>query len=193
MEARATAAKPAMAKAKRNFSGDFDAILAGFAQQPAEEAHDLKERRKAPGAETAADCGATENSLRRLLKNISFPWPGKIYGFMGSFGRRPQDAYDELADETRPAPGIDPRLSDAPKAAKIDPPKSVKTEDEAIAEELGLSPDLGTIDLKRIRRDFAKRNHPDRFEPARRGSAERRMSIANMLIDELMRQSRSPN
>ncbi len=182
-----------MAKTKRNFSGDFDAILAGFAQRPAEDAHDHKERRKAPGVETAANCGATENSLRRLLKNISFPWPAKICGFMRNFGCQPQDAYDELADETRPAPGIDPPQSDAPKSPKIEPPKQEKTEDEAIAEELGLSPDLGTIDLKRIRRDFAKRNHPDRFEPARRGSAERRMSIANMLIDELTRQSRAPN
>jgi hypothetical protein len=182
-----------MAKTKRNFSGDFDAILAGFADRPAEDTRDHKERRKARNVEAAVNCATTENSLRRLMKNISFPWPAKIYGFMGSFGRRPQDAYDELADETRPAPGIDPPQNDVPKAPKIEPPKQEKTEDEAIAEELGLSPDLGTIDLKRIRRDFAKRNHPDRFEPARRGSAERRMSIANMLIDELMRQSRAPN
>jgi hypothetical protein len=63
-------------------------------------------------------------------------------------------------------------------------------EDQAIAEELGLTPTLGIVDLKRIRRDFAKKNHPDRFEPARRRSAEQRMSIANMLIDEQMRQSR---
>ena len=56
-----------------------------------------------------------------------------------------------------------------------------------------MTAELRTIDLKRIRRDFAKRNHPDRFGPANRNNAERRMSIANMLIDELMRQSRSPN
>jgi hypothetical protein len=75
-----------------------------------------------------------------------------------------------------------------PETARVEP---VKTEDQAIAEELGLSPDLATIDLRRIRRDFAKKNHPDRFEPARRTNAARRMSIANMLIDEQMRQNRS--
>jgi hypothetical protein len=44
-----------------------------------------------------------------------------------------------------------------------------------------------------IRRDFAKKNHPDRFEPTRRTNAARRMSIANMPIDEQMRQNRSPH
>ena len=181
-----------MAKTKRNINGDFEAILAGFDQQPDEEAPGDQVWRNAPGAEVTSKAGATENSLRRLLKNISFPWPAKISGFMGNFGRRPQDAYNELAAETKPAPSVDPPPSDAPQTSKIDRPMPAKTEDEAIAEELGLGPGLGTIDLKRIRRDFAKRNHPDRFEPAKRRSAERRMSIANMLIDELMRQSRSP-
>jgi hypothetical protein len=44
-----------------------------------------------------------------------------------------------------------------------------------------------------MRGDFAKQNHPDRFEPEKRNGAERRMSIANLLIDELMRHSRSLN
>ena len=181
-----------MAKTKREISGDFDAILAGFDQQPDEEGSDDQVRRNAPEAEATSKGGATKSSVRRLLKNISFPWPAKFSGFIGNFGRRPQDAYDELAAETKPAPSADPPVNETPQAPKIDPPKRDKTEDEAIADELGLSPGLGPIDLKRIRRDFAKRNHPDRFEPAKRRIAERRMSIANMLIDELMRQSRSP-
>ncbi len=63
-----------------------------------------------------------------------------------------------------------------------------KSEDEAIAEELGLRADLAIVDLRRIRRDFAKKNHPDRFEPALRLGAARRMTIANMLIDAHMKQ-----
>jgi hypothetical protein len=125
------------------------------------------------------------------LKNISFPWPAKIPGFMGNFGRRPQDVYDESAAETKPAPRLESPQTEPPQAPNL--PKPEKAEDEAIAEELGLSTDLRTIDLKRIRRDFAKQNHPDRFEPEKRSGAERRMSIANMLIDELMRHSRSLN
>jgi hypothetical protein len=81
------------------------------------------------------------------------------------------------------------RRRQRPEVASLEPPK---TEDQTIADELGLSPELATVDLQRIRRDFAKKNHPDRFEPCRRTAAARRMSIANMLIDEQMRHSRSP-
>ena len=66
--------------------------------------------------------------------------------------------------------------------------RAQKSEDEAIAEELGLRADLAIVDLRRIRRDFAKKNHPDRFEPAQRLSAARRMTIANMLIDARLKQ-----
>jgi hypothetical protein len=40
----------------------------------------------------------------------------------------------------------------APNAAKTALPEVAKTENEAIAAELGLSPNLGTVDLQRIRR-----------------------------------------
>jgi hypothetical protein len=71
---------------------------------------------------------------------------------------------------------------------KLREPTKPKSEDEAIAEELGLRADLAIVDLRRIRRDFAKKNHPDRFEPAQRLGAARRMTIANMLIDAHMKQ-----
>jgi hypothetical protein len=181
-----------MAKTKRKSNGDFDAILAGFDCQPDDDAPADPAWRDAQEPEFAPKTGATENSFRRLFKNFSFSWPAKFSGFMGGFERRAQDAYDEATAESKPVPSVGPPQNDATRTAKSDPPKRERTEDEAIADELGLSPGLGPIDLKRIRRDFAKRNHPDRFEPARRRSAERRMSIANMLIDEMMRQSRLP-
>jgi hypothetical protein len=71
---------------------------------------------------------------------------------------------------------------------KLQAPAKPKSEDETIAEELGLRAGLAVVDLRRIRRDFAKKNHPDRFEPAQRLSAARRMTIANMLIDAHMKQ-----
>jgi hypothetical protein len=84
-----------------------------------------------------------------------------------------------------PKPG---RMKSAASAAEPAPAPSKsrrpRTEDEAIAAEMGLHPDLASADLKKIRRDFAKKNHPDRFEAPQRMSAARRMSIANMLIDE---------
>lgn len=59
-----------------------------------------------------------------------------------------------------------------------------KLEQENIAYELGLKGDISALDLPQIRRDFAKENHPDRCEEEFRAEATRRMTIANMLIDE---------
>ena len=58
---------------------------------------------------------------------------------------------------------------------------------EAIAGELGLTPALGARDLERIRREFALANHPDRAAPAARDLATARMTIANTLIDQALR------
>ena len=186
---------PAMAKAKQKKSGDFEAILAGFAERAAEEPPIREER--APKSEAPRGAGSgtprAEKPVRRLFKNISFPWPTNMPNLLGSFGLRLQHAYEEIAAEAKQSSRPNPPKSKAPQAAGVCPGKREKTEDERIAEELGLTSELGTIDLRRIRRDFAKRNHPDRFGPANRSNAERRMSIANMLIDELMRHSRTPH
>jgi hypothetical protein len=61
---------------------------------------------------------------------------------------------------------------------------------DAIAKELGLHSDLNSDELKRIRRNFALRNHPDRLDPANRARATQRMTIANMLIDQLLKQKK---
>jgi hypothetical protein len=61
-------------------------------------------------------------------------------------------------------------------------------EQDAIAEELGLHQDLSLSELKKLRRAFARDNHPDRLDPSHRDVATRRMTIANMLIDREIRQ-----
>jgi len=181
-----------MAKAQRKNTGDFEAILAGLAEQAAQERHGGALRQPEPKAQGRAQYAATgaESPVRRILKNISFPWPANISARVRSLGWRPQRAYDEIAAEGEQVAKASPPESDAP--AKSGPPKPANAEDEGIAAELGLHPELQPADLRRIRRDFAEKNHPDRFGPAHRTGAARRMSIANMLIDELMRQSRPP-
>jgi hypothetical protein len=57
---------------------------------------------------------------------------------------------------------------------------------ETIARELGLSPGLSARELERVRRDFALASHPDRALPWQRELATRRMSLANMLIDQAL-------
>ena len=79
------------------------------------------------------------------------------------------DAYRHEVDGDHPAP--------APSA----------DEQAEIAAELGLAPTLSIADLKHIRRTFAMRNHPDRLHASMRWEATRRMTIANTLIDGLIK------
>jgi hypothetical protein len=110
----------------------------------------------------------------------SFPW--RRIGNRKAEVSRIAAAYAQEAAEHRSAeepPAFEPR------AIPRDPPRS---ENEVIAEELGLTRHLDTADLRQLRRDFAKQNHPDRCTPAQRPRAARRMSIANMLIDAALKQ-----
>ena len=68
------------------------------------------------------------------------------------------------------------------------PPRSVE---EAVTQELQLSDDLEPPDLERKRRTFAYRNHPDRVGPAHKMQALRRMTVANVLIDQALKTARA--
>lgn len=73
-----------------------------------------------------------------------------------------------------------------PVEAAPEPPPP-RSEHEQVVDELHITPNLTSTDLKLIRRKFAKINHPDRVAPAVREQATRRMTIANSLIDEALR------
>lgn len=60
--------------------------------------------------------------------------------------------------------------------------------DRFLADELCLSPALSSEDLKRLRREFAIYNHPDRVSPAERERATRRMTLVNVLIDKALKE-----
>jgi hypothetical protein len=68
------------------------------------------------------------------------------------------------------------------------PPRSVE---ETVSHELQLSDDLKPADLEQIRRTFAYRNHPDRVGPAHKMHALRRMTVANVLIDQALKTARA--
>jgi hypothetical protein len=56
-------------------------------------------------------------------------------------------------------------------------------DEDRIAEELDLQAAKNLDDLARIRRGFARRNHPDKLHPRLAELATARMKTANMLID----------
>jgi hypothetical protein len=110
---------------------------------------------------------------------------------MASTGFR--DAIDRLAGTLRSyiSAGLASRLyADAPQTRSREtrrPPATPLSEQEQVMAELHLTPALTSHDLKLIRRKFAMANHPDRVAPQIREQATRRMTIANMLIDEALR------
>jgi hypothetical protein len=67
-------------------------------------------------------------------------------------------------------------------------PDYAPADDAAVAAELRLASARTGEDLRRIRRSFAMRNHPDRVPAWLRDEATRRMTIANALIDGAMRE-----
>jgi hypothetical protein len=71
------------------------------------------------------------------------------------------------------------------------PPLPPKSDHDTVMEELHLTPRLTAEDLIRLRREFAKSNHPDMVPLPARETATRRMTIANCIIDEALR-SRKP-
>jgi hypothetical protein len=79
----------------------------------------------------------------------------------------------------RPSPANDPQPPS--------PPPPPKSDHDAVMEELHLTAGLSAGDLVRLRREFAKSNHPDRVPSPAREAATRRMTIANCIIDEALR------
>lgn len=74
-------------------------------------------------------------------------------------------------------------LADAPELAVAKPAASPSVDPDVIAAELGLARAVSREDLNRVRRQFMWENHPDRRPDASPEVANRRVAIANMLID----------
>ena len=73
--------------------------------------------------------------------------------------------------------------ADPPPPAPAAPPPSAPPED--IAAEIGLAELAAPADIARARRRFMWENHPDRRADLDRDLANRRVAIANMLLDRL--------
>lgn len=107
---------------------------------------------------------AFDHQLRRILEGVTGAHPEKGYVAPSILNR----IYDRAASAS-PAPRLPP------------------SEYELVVAELGITEDLSADDLHRVRRRFARENHPDRVPPSRRDRATLRMSIANMLIDQALK------
>jgi hypothetical protein len=169
----------------RKKPAEFSDILAGLdRREPREKDEPVFEERRAPQSrarivpETASP---PRNRLREVLTGLSFAMGAWRWPFVGQSQIHDPSAAYEDDGSTEP-------LS-APDAVRLEI-KVLLSEDEEIAEELGLAKAFAKTDLERIRREFAKKNHPDLCPPPFRMRASRRMSIANMLIDARLKEKR---
>ncbi|MEF2071262.1 hypothetical protein [Consotaella aegiceratis] len=104
--------------------------------------------------------------------------------------RRPSDSFFQALSGLQPGP-----IPAGPQTARQDyanngrpwaEPAPPSTDPDQIALELGPLDRLSIGELRRLRRQFAATNHPDRVGPGLRDIANRRMTIANALIDTAM-------
>jgi hypothetical protein len=105
---------------------------------------------------------------------------------------RPGQAYiDNLEVEAAPLPveqaPARPEPEPEPEPDPIMPAHLARTALNDIAAELAISQNDTVQDLSDKRRSFAKANHPDGVHPLFRDNANKRMTIANLLIDEALR------
>jgi len=98
-------------------------------------------------------------------------------------------ALDWIAEPAEPARAAKPAKPPAAAAAE----KSPSDDPAAIAAELGLGDALSPAALNRARRRFMWENHPDRRPDLSRELANRRVAIANMLIDRALARRRGPS
>ncbi len=175
-----------MIRTKRSKQPDFADILSAFGDEAADPPSNaaIDDADEEPTSSAPAPDGAPHpaHRLRRILGSVAWRWRFRIGGSPSETAA----AYAAEAEEAEPKDHVSARRGEPhdPSAAP-----AAQSEDDAIAVELGLRADLADADLKQIRRDFAKKNHPDCFGPAQRLRAARRMSIANMLIDQHLKQN----
>ncbi|PTM92755.1 hypothetical protein [Mycoplana dimorpha] len=103
-------------------------------------------------------------------------------------------AYRDMAEDQMPArreAAPAPPPSPSPTAPPPHPPHLLRTTPEEVAADLGLTGKETLAELTERRRTFARDNHPDGVPADLRPNATRRMTIANMLIDETLRRIRT--
>jgi hypothetical protein len=140
----------------------FDAVLDRLAEEAGE---DL-----APGS---VDVEAPFGGVKGL--NTGFIGASIETPLAGGLGRL-EDAYFDFTDDER-----------APPQPSREEHRFARLTPQDVAEDLRLSDASSAETLQRLRREFARQNHPDMVGEEWRDQATLRMKIANLLIDEALK------
>jgi hypothetical protein len=103
---------------------------------------------------------------------------------------RVNQAYSAFDDDAPHAPDIlQPGADEPAPATETDIARYARLSPQEIAEDMGLSTSDTPAELQAKRRAFARANHPDLVPSVWRDEATTRMKIANLLIDEALKQA----
>ncbi|MDR6757616.1 hypothetical protein J2Y48_002913 [Mycoplana sp. BE70] len=138
------------------------------------------ERLKAEAQEAEA-AGESESSRPSAAVGPSAPF---VVGAGSAFtsANHAAAAYRNVFDDSNQDTVEHQRIAPPPP-----PPHLLRTAPEDVAADLGLTGQETRPQLVALRRAFARDNHPDGVPAELRPNATRRMTIANMLLDETLR------
>ena len=147
-------------------------------------------RRRAPTSfgSVLAEVESGAGDPERIARPLGYPFAAFDPPAEATDG--PTSAWDQALAWVEAAgepPQVDPARAAPPQvepaAPRLEPAMPLSDDPDAIAAELGLSGAPTLADLSRARRRFMWANHPDRRRDAPRELANRRVAIANMLLD----------
>ncbi|MBB3409222.1 hypothetical protein FHT87_003141 [Rhizobium sp. BK316] len=126
------------------------------------------------------DAGEAEEPAARRVSGFTTGLAFDVMEGVSAASQRVGEAYfDNL--------GPEPAIEAPPPPEPAMPAHLARIAPEEIAAELAISSADTQHTLNEKRRAFAKANHPDGVAQPFRNNANRRMTIANLLIDEAMR------
>jgi hypothetical protein len=135
-----------------------------------------------PGGETDDDSSPTEDTTQRFKDAIeSLPELASAAKYVGAHSLAA--AYKAEAEQAEKVEKAEP--ADVPKAARE--PRAERPQPVRRPQPIKLRPGLAVRDLKRLRRQYALDNHPDRVPAEMREEAARVMAEANAAIDKALK------
>jgi hypothetical protein len=142
------------------------------------------DRLKAEDEDASDDAAPTSHRVPGFTTSLAFD----VMEGVSAPSAQPGQAYiDNLEVETAPSLVNEVPVTPEPVPEPVMPAHLERTAPQEIAAELAISQQDTVQSLGDKRRAFAKTNHPDGIHPLFRDNATKRMTVANLLIDEAIR------
>ncbi|RUM23183.1 hypothetical protein EFQ99_24480 [Rhizobium vallis] len=131
--------------------------------------------------------GETEEPVAHRVSGFSTGLAFDVMEGVSAASQRVGQAYFDNLELDAAAIAPEPALAPEPKTEPVMPDHLARIAPAEVAAELAISATDTPLTLSEKRRAFARANHPDRVAPPFRDHATKRMTLANLLIDEALR------